>query len=418
MRFTGVPRLSKQFVRAVALFVDFFLIILAYYHIKPASRSLYIQHFGADAFPYAWICAALVLGLLMAPYGRLVARQHRLHVVQGTCLLFMGCLVVFRMLLAKDIPAATFVFYVFVDIFSVVLVEQFWSLANTTFSTRDGKRWYGFVATGGLVGGIVGGAAAAAVLKWAGLGTHDLLLVCAAILGLVLGVNHGLSRLGLYDGTETPVPEAPQADWRVLAANRYLLLIAACLLCAQLCEPIIEFQMQKAVEATYRDLDSRTAFLAAFSIPLGVVSVLVNLLVTPLVLRYVGVIGALLGQPLLVIVTSLFYLGAPSLVSASVMKIADRGLSYSINRAAKELLYIPIDPITTYRAKAWIDMFGYRSFKILGSLVILLATQWLPWRLPAEALSTLSIGFAALWLVTVGYLSSAYRSSLASEPAR
>ena len=54
-------------------------------------------------------------------------------------------------------------------ILSVILVEQFWSLANTITESEDGKRSYWFVGTGGLVGGIVGGRADAladSVHRW------------------------------------------------------------------------------------------------------------------------------------------------------------------------------------------------------------------------------------------------------------
>jgi AAA family ATP:ADP antiporter len=94
---------------------------------------------------------------------------------------------------------------------------------------------------------------------------------------------------------------------------------------------------------------------------------------------------------------------------ASIMKISDRGLSYSINRASKELLYIPVDPVQTFQAKAWIDMLGYRLFKVLGSGLILLATQWLPIRLDIGELSFLTLIICTLWIMTIGLLANSYR---------
>ncbi len=418
------PAALRQSVRAAALFVNFLLIILAYYQIKPASRSLLIEYYGAQNFPYVWIATAVVLGALIGPYGRLVARYSRFAVVQGSCLVFIALLVLFRILLEGHSAVAAVAFYVFVDIFSVVLVEQFWSLANTVHSTAQGRRWYGFVATGGLVGGVLGGVAAAAELRYLGIGTRDLLWVSALILVLVLALNRGLVRLRVYEEAPHPVPAgAGPADggpsgWRTLAGNRYLLLIAACLLCAQLCQPVVEYQFLEAVERAYNDLDARTGFISTFFSQMGMFSIAVNLIVTPIVLRYLGPLGGLLAQPLMLSLASLAYFVQPVLASAAVMKIADRGLSYSINRASKELLYIPIDPVQTYRAKAWIDMFGYRLFKVLGSAVILAATQWLPLRLPAPALAWVTIGVCLVWIAAVVRVTAAYRGlSSAAQPA-
>ena len=49
--------------RTGCLFLNFFLIILAYYQVKSASRSLLIEYWGSDNFPYVWIASALVLAV-------------------------------------------------------------------------------------------------------------------------------------------------------------------------------------------------------------------------------------------------------------------------------------------------------------------------------------------------------------------
>jgi AAA family ATP:ADP antiporter len=90
-------------------------------------------------------------------------------------------------------------------------------------------------------------------------------------------------------------------------------------------------------------------------------------------------------------------------------------LAYSINRASKELLYIPVDPVLIYQAKAWIDMFGYRSFKVLGSLLILLVTQWLPFRMGIAELSWFTIGICLAWIVLICGIRSPYRAVCEAE---
>ena len=52
---------GHPFKRASLLFANFFFIMLAYYQIKPASRSLFIGQLGADRLPYVWIGTALFL---------------------------------------------------------------------------------------------------------------------------------------------------------------------------------------------------------------------------------------------------------------------------------------------------------------------------------------------------------------------
>ncbi len=396
--------------RAAILFVNFLLIILAYYQVKSASRSLLIEHWGAEGFPYVWIASAVILVIFIGLYHHLVERYTRLRVVLGSCFLFVALLIVFRVLLESAGTVAAVSFYIFVDIFSVILVEQFWSLANTITAAGDGRRSYWFIGTGGLVGGVMGGILAAGLLRYTPMTTADLLLSCAALLLIVFSLNVIMGRMGLYRELQSDAGAVPvENGWQALVRSRYLILIAAALLCAQLAQPVVEYQFIKSVEDAFQELDRRTVFISTFFGALGIVSIGVNLVMTPLIHRYLGIMAGLLTQPLVLAVSSLSFIAVPTLMMASMVKISDRGLSYSINRASKELLYIPVDPVRTYQAKAWIDMLGYRVFKVLGSMLILLFTQWLPFSLEVSALGWITVTICVSWVVIIGLLAREYR---------
>ena len=395
--------LRKSGIRAAFLFSNFFLIITTLYQLKPASRSLYIEALGAGRLPYVWIITALTMVVFISYYNRLVARHSRLNVVLGTCLVVSSLLVLFRFLINLPVPAVAVCFYVFVDILSVVLVEQFWSLTNSIYTTREGKSWYGFVGTGGLIGGIAGGGISALLIQYTHLQTPDLLLTAAFTIGIIFALTWVMGRIGLYCEVEhvAAVESAGQGGWRLLGQSRYLMLIAAVLLLAQLVSPLIDYQFLNTVEAAYPEREARTAFISLFFSVMGFISVGINLVITPLIHRFFGTIVGLLVQPLMISLFSWAFLFQSTLFFGSAAKISDRGLSYSINRASKELLYIPIDPVVIYQAKAWIDMFGYRIFKVSGSLMILIFTQWLPVKLGLSQLSWITISICAAWIAII-----------------
>ena len=404
-------------VRSIILFSNFFLIILAYYQVKSASRSLLIEYWGSENFPWVWIASALVLGSFIGLYHRLVERYSRLAVVLGCCLLFIALLAGFHAALGWHGAVTSIVFYIFVDIFSVILVEQFWSLADSVTETEAGRKSYWFIGTGGLLGGVIGGAAATALLEFTPMKTPDLLLSCAAILVLTFLLNLAMGRMGLYQ--EVPVkgrPVVAAGGWRALLSNRYLILIAGALLCSQLAQPVVEYQFLKAVETSYPALDARTQYISSFFFVLGVISIAINLLVTPFLHRYLGVMWGMVTQPLVLAMASLAFLAQPTLMIASVMKIGDRGLSYSINRASKEQLYIPVDPVRTYQAKAWIDMLGYRLFKVFGSALILVFARWLPLGENAVQLSWLTLLICTAWAIVLALLAREYHSFVNQPP--
>jgi AAA family ATP:ADP antiporter len=403
--------LRKLGFRALFLFVNFFLIIMALYQLKPASRSLFIESLGAQQLPYIWIATALTMGVFIAFYHRLVERHSRINVVLGTCLVVSALLVIFRILLDYPGPLAAAGFYVFVDILGVVLIEQFWSLTNSIYTTQEGKSWYGIVGTGGLIGGVLGGWVAAMFIKHTPLQTPDLLLTAAAIIAIIFVLTWFMGRAGIFCEVDHVVRiiEPSSGGWRILSHSRYLLLIAAILLLAQLASPIVEYQFLNSVEASYPEREARTAFLSLFFAVLGAVSIAVNIGITPLVHRALGAIAGLLVQPLMIWIFSWCFSFQSTLFFAGATKISDRAMSYSINRASKELLYVPVDSVLIYQAKAWIDMFGYRLFKVAGSVLILLFTQWLPFAVGLPQLSWFTVGICIIWIILIMMLRHDYQ---------
>tara|TARA_R110002096_G_scaffold219613_1_gene407959 strand:- start:62 stop:493 length:432 start_codon:yes stop_codon:yes gene_type:complete len=128
-----------------------------------------------------------------------------------------------------------------------------------------------------------------------------------------------------------------------------------------------------------------------------------------------GVISGLLTQPLLLGLAAYGFMINASLLMAQLLKIADRGLSYSINRASKELLYVPLLPELIYRAKAWIDMLGYRLFKIFTSFLILLFTRWEVLSLTPPQFSWLVLAICLVWCVAILRIRGEYRLKLKAE---
>ncbi len=383
---------------------------MALYQLKPASRSFFIDQIGASMLPYVWIGTAVTMVVVITFYNRLVERYHRLHVVLGSCIVFVALLVLFRLSLLAPTPLASFAFYIFVDIFGVVMVEQFWCLTNSIYTTDEGKSWYGFVGTGGLAGGVLGGVFAAFLIKQTPLQTPDLLLSAAVIVGLIFLLTWLMGASGIYCEADNPASREHFASGlKAVVHSRYLVLIAGLLLLAQVASQFVEYQFLNVVELSHPEREARTAYLSLFFGVLSGVAIATNLGLTPLIHRRLGVMAGLLMQPLMMALCSFVFMFQTTLLWGSITKISDRGLNYSINRASKELLYVPVNPVVIYQAKAWIDMFGYRMFKVFGSFVILLFTQWLPWSLSVAQLSWFTLATCALWIALIFVLDSDYR---------
>lgn len=404
------PALRKLWIRGVFLFTNFLLITMALYLLKPANKSIFIDILGADSLPYVWIGTALTMIIFTPVYHELVIRFSRLKVVLGTCLIISALLVLFRSMLINSDPLTAIIFYIFVDITGVVLVEQFWSLTNTIYNTEDGKKWYGIVGAGGPIGGVLGGWISVVLIRRTSMQTPELLLVASAIILVIFFLTWIMGHYGIYCEADMPnVNGDSRNGWQFLSKSRYLLLITAILLIAQLISPLIDYQFLKTLETQYTDRETRTAFLSMIFGFMGLVSAGINIAVTPLIHRSLGIIAGMFVQPLIMSLCALCFIAQPGIIFGTAAKISDKGLFNSINRASKELLYVPVNPVLIYQAKAWIDMFGFRMFKVFGSVLILVFTQWLPFSIGLGHLSWFTLGFCIFWIGLLIILKADYQ---------
>ena len=117
-------------------------------------------------------------------------------------------------------------------------------LAGTLAVRQDAKA----LAVLGIIGGFMG----ASLVKWTPMTTPDLLLACAILLAVTLGLNLYMARLRLYEEVESgDKPVVAGAGWRTLIGNRYIVLIGMALFCAQLASPVVDYQFLSAVEAAF-----------------------------------------------------------------------------------------------------------------------------------------------------------------------
>ncbi len=120
------------------------------------------------------------------------------------------------------------------------------------------------------------------------------------------------------------------------------------------------------------DTDELAMFFGTFSMIAGLMSLLLQLLLTGRLLRTIGVGSALFIVPTAMLMGSAGVLLLGTLVAAAALKASDQVLRYSIDKATVELLYLPVPASHTFRVKSFIDTVVYRFGDAAGGLVVLL----------------------------------------------
>ena len=177
-------------------------------------------------------------------------------------------------------------------------------------------------------------------------------------------------------------------------------------------QTVLDYQFQTIAAGAFVAADAKTAFFARFFTIQNLVSLAIQLLVTRVILIRFGVGLALLLLPAALSMGSLGILILPMLWVASLAKLGEGALRYSLQEATREILYLPLPASVRSRVRPIIDIFGARLFEGLGGLLILLCTGVL--HVSVGGLGVISLALIAVWAIAVLGVKRAYLDSLRS----
>src|SRR5678816_4628267 len=113
-------------------------------------------------------------------YSTAARRVPRQYVIPITQAVLVVLLVIFWALLRNDWAWVTVALYFFGQVLGMLLLSQFWTLANDVYDARQAKRLFGLIGGGACLGGAVGAAITATRVE--AIGSNNLLLVSAITL--------------------------------------------------------------------------------------------------------------------------------------------------------------------------------------------------------------------------------------------
>src|SRR4028118_2339474 len=144
---------KEESLTALLMFTYSFLAMTSSNAIKPLTRSKFISDLGADNLPYVLLAAGFVIGILMTGYGWMMARLPRRWALPITQVGMAAILLLFWVLFQSGGPWVSIGFYLAGLILGLLLISQFWTLANVVYDPRQAKRLFGFIAGGAPPGG-------------------------------------------------------------------------------------------------------------------------------------------------------------------------------------------------------------------------------------------------------------------------
>jgi AAA family ATP:ADP antiporter len=399
-------------VIALLLFFYFFLIMAPFYIIKPVRNAEYLDEVGSIRLPIAYILTAVIMGFFVHFYSRLQVKVHRRILIISSLIFFIVTCLISREFFIRRLSWMPYAFWVWANIYIVVMVTQFWLLVNEVFNPREAKRLIGFFGSGGLLGGVLGGLLTGLLAREI---PDYLLLIPAGILILsVFVVNH----IFIWQRkTSLPADKSNYIDkekgrepskvgfidcFNTVRKDNYLTLLAAVVMITFVVATFIDYQSNTVISNIYYERKGMmTEFFGYFHAGLLVLPFFLQLLMTSNLIKRYGIRSTLLLFPFILFLCTLGIGLSPGLFLAIAIKSSDKGLSFSLNQSVRELLYIPISSELKTKAKIFIDMFLNRFAKGIGALILLIFIFYPPpeaWETRVKIVSAISIVFIVAWV--------------------
>ena len=426
---------------ALLLALNVFLLLATYYCIRPVREALILSTAGgAELKSYlAAGQAVLLLGLVPA-YGALADRLPRRRLLNVVTAFFVACLVTFYLLTRAGAPIAV-VFFLWVGIFNLMIVAQFWSFANDLYTKEQGERLFAIVAVGASLGAVLGARLAGWLIPLFGL--PQLLLVAAGLLTLGVLISNVVDvreraqhelHLPLHLTTaEIPAatgeyqiqtvedskkltvslpgigPTSRPGTFRLVFKNRYLLLIALLILILNWVNTTGEYILSSTVSAAANtavatgragglsESEFIGRFYSDFLFYVSIAALLLQLFVVSRLIKYVGVQAGVLVLPVLAFTGYAVLAFAPVLALVRVVKIAENATDYSIQNTIRNVLFLPTSRDEKYKAKQAIDSFFQRAGDVLSAAVVFTGVTLLHWSVSGFA--RVNLVLAGIWVL-------------------
>jgi AAA family ATP:ADP antiporter len=373
--------------RLIVSWLWFFLVLFAYYVLKPVRDALATETrlFGPLYLAtFLAVCAALPL------YWRIVAGTTRRQLVFGVYQFFVACLVVFAVLLARGYGEAAWLrntFFVWVSVFNLYVVAVFWSVMADLFSAEEGKTWFGAVAAAGTVGSIF--ASLVGSLAAQRLGLAWLMALAIGALELSIAMAWLAVRFEARGSGASPSSNEPRASGslltglRTVLASRYLLMICVFTAIGKFAATFVYNNFQHALRAERMSVSERTELFSAMNFYSQSGTLAFQAVLAAALMRLAGV-GATLALACSVIVGLFAWLAVDAgLWPLMVAKVVQEIVGYGLLVPAQQVLFTVVSRTEKYESKAFVDTVVFRGSDVVASNV-------------CDALGRFSVSAAAL----------------------
>lgn len=379
--------LQVQLLVAQSLFLGMF-----YMSYEIAATALFLNNYSSSMLPKAFLVSGLVGFSLTALYSRLQSK------INFSVLVTVNLFVIFLITLALRIlfdyshqKELIFAIFVFMGPLNLLGLISFWGMAGRLFTLRQGKRLFGLIDSGQIIGMIIiSYAVPSFLLKLIHNKTEDLIYLSgfcalAAMIAQFIIIfkffkkSSEVGKLNQREKTEK------SESFVSLLKKRYIFLMALFVMLSMLIAFFVYYSFMASTAVKYPEPKDLAKFLGVFIGTIMVFSLIFKTFIYSRLINNYGLKVCLLIHPILLLLFTLVIVGIGNFMTfdynsgsftlffllVALSRLFNVSLKGSVEMPAFKLLYQSLDRKYRYKVQASIDGVINELSALMAGVVLL-----------------------------------------------
>ncbi len=401
---------EEEQTRAGLLFLYNFLVVATYVQGRIVRDTLFLKRYDISQLPLMYIFVAASVSILTWLYTRKSSLYRLDTLINGVLFASITLTLAFMTFINLGYRFSYPGLYILVEVTGAFMTFQFWSFTNELLDSREAKRTLGFIGIGGIIASLVAGYS----VKWLVhvVQVENLLVINAMFMGLCMYLvrrmgetyKSKLQRSVVVRSVQKSAKHAPVS----LFSQPYFRYIALITLITFVIVNFVDYQFKMEARENFSEKELAGFFGMVYAFASGFFSLFFQLIATSWLLRWSIFLSLLILPAMITGFSAMFFL-IPGIWFITMARASDFAFRYTVNDAAVQLLYIPVDPKFRSRAKAVIDGILKPLVAGLAGVAIYLMTYL---GVDHRFISVLVVVCGAAWIAAIFMLRKEYLTVL------
>lgn len=431
-----------EVTKALLLSLNIFLILAAYYLIKIVRDATMLDEFDATIKNQMAGIQVILLIFVIKAFSALASKVPRNKLIGRVTTFFILNLGIIYILFVTGILGKTMslVFYIWVGIFNLMVIAQFWGFTIDLYKEEEGKRLFPIIMFGSNLGGFIGAYAAINLIDPETINpmiVYSLILIAAVILGLSILLTNIIHRRELMQAPKKPLQEEPKMSksqpkeeeplekkggFRLVFKSRYLLYIALFVFLLNMVnttgewilDSVFEVSTDEAVqsgkivgEATLANLAN---LKARFFFIVNALTLFIQFVIVSRLFKKFGVRAAVFVLPFIAFAGNVVMSLGATLFVVNWAKAFENSTDYSLTNTTRHALFLITSRAEKYKAKAAIDAFFQRAGDV-GSVALVALASGI-FALSIEGVAMVNFVVAFIWILVCFLIAKEHKKKL------